>query len=89
MYYHTIILLNDGVWTTRKKVMFKSDATTTRGICKALAKAVVDQLGTDVFEVADTIMSRRRKDDWPSGRIRLTKADEYYVWQTAHNMLLG
>lgn len=89
MYYHTIILLNDGVWYTRKRIMFRSDAKTTRGVCKALAKAIVEQLGTDVFTVSDSIMTRKRKDDWPSGQIRLTKADENFVWQTAHNMLLG
>lgn len=89
MYYHTSVTLIDGVWYVPKRVMFRSEATTKRGILKALAKAIVEQLGTDVFHVSDSIMSRKRKDDWPSGQIRLTKADENFVWQTAHNMLLG
>ena len=88
MYYHTIIIV-DNDKDFRKRVMFKSDAKTTRGVLKALAKEIVDRYHTDVFDVTDSILSRKRKNDWPDRQLRLSAADKYFVWETAHNLLLG
>lgn len=70
-------------------VEFKSDAKTDRGLMRAMAKAIVDKLHTDVFEITGRIYTKRYKDDWPRMGNRLSKADEHEVWRMAHEMLMG
>ena len=86
MYYHTTLTVADGMRDVRRKVTFKSDAKTTHGIERALARAIVEQFGTDVFEVNERLMSRSRKDEWPTGSVRI---DGNEVWRIAHDLMIG
>lgn len=53
MYYKMTINYANGFSTSRANVWCKTSAKTRRGICKALGRAVADQLGTDAFELAN------------------------------------
>lgn len=56
MYYKMAINYANGFSTSRATVWAKTSAKTKRGICRALGKAVADQLGTDAFEVTGRLM---------------------------------
>lgn len=53
MFYKVSINYANGFSTSRANVWAKTSAKTMRGICKAIGKAVADQLGTDAFELAN------------------------------------
>lgn len=57
MYYKMAINYANGFSTSRATVWVKTSAKTKRGICKALGKAVADQLNTDAFEVVGRLMT--------------------------------
>lgn len=86
MYYHTMVNTLDGMFAVRRRVSFRSEAKTTAGIERALARAIVEQLHTDVFEVTERLMRRERKGDWPTGSVRV---DGHNVWRIAHDMMMG
>lgn len=56
MYYKMTINYANGISTNRATVWAKTSAKTKRGICKALGRAVADQLGTDAFMVTGRLM---------------------------------
>ena len=89
MYYHTNVIVADGFNDSRRRVDFTSRATTHEGILRALAKAIVDKFGTDVFEVSDRIMRRRYKDEFSTGQVHLSPSDRQTVWEIAHDMMMG
>lgn len=84
MYYHTMVTYDDG---RRRRVEFRSEATTPDGIARALGRAIAKQLGTDVFETSGRVFFRRYKDDFRlDGQKRI---DDRKVWAAAHDALLG
>lgn len=56
MYYKMQINYANGFSTSRATVWAKTSAKTKRGICKALGRAVADQLETDAFEVTGRLL---------------------------------
>lgn len=56
MYYKMAIEYANGIGTSRATVWAKTSAKTKRGICRALGKAVADQLNTDAFIVRGRLM---------------------------------
>jgi hypothetical protein len=57
MYYKMAINYANGLSTSRATVWAKTSAKTKRGICKALGRAVADQIKTDAFVVTGRLMA--------------------------------
>lgn len=56
MYYKMMINYANGFNTSRGTVWCKTAAKTKAGLCRALGKAVANQLNTDAFEVVGKLM---------------------------------
>lgn len=88
MWYTATCKFMEGLTTRGAFVTFRSRATTRRGLLRAMARAVVDSVGTDCFEMNRKVLKSPKNDG--TGKVfELTSAECHEVWRMGHELMMG
>ena len=69
-------------------VSFTTRAKTRRGLLRATAKAIVEKLHTDVFDVGRNLLCSDVPDKW-GNPVALTAGERNEIWRMGHDLMLG